>query len=313
MTLQQLRYLIKIVQTGSINLAAQELFLAQPSLSKAMAELEKEMGLTIFVRSHRGVTLTEEGSRFLAYARQVVEQADLLEQHYKSGHNVRRVFAISAQHYAFVVNAFVSLVRAYGEDEYEFSLRECRTHDIIEDVRTYRSELGVLYLSDFNSAVMRHILQGAELTFQPLFTARPHVFVSRRNPLAGRTSVTLAELAPYPRLTYEQGTNNSFYFAEELHSTEQVPKSIIVSDRATLFNLLIGLNGYTISSGVLSADLNGTEICAVPLESNEHMGIGYIHPTGTELSPIGRQYITMLRTYIQECGLPLQPDGRKEK
>lgn len=305
MTLQQLRYLIKIVQTGSINLAAQELFLAQPSLSKAMSELEKEMGLSIFVRSHRGVTLTEEGSRFLAYARQVVEQADLLEQHYKGGHNVRRVFAISAQHYAFVVNAFVSLVREYGEDEYEFSLRECRTHDIIEDVRTYRSELGVLYLSDFNSAVMRHILQGAELSFQPLFTARPHVFVSHRNPLAGLASVTLDDLAPYPRLTYEQGTNNSFYFAEELHSTEQVPKSIIVSDRATLFNLLIGLDGYTISSGVLSADLNGTDICAVPLESQEHMDIGYIHPAGTELSPLGRRYIELLQAYIQRYGLKL--------
>lgn len=305
MTLQQLRYLIKIVQTGSINLAAQELFLAQPSLSKVMSELEKEMGLSIFVRSHRGVTLTEEGSRFLAYARQVVEQADLLEQHYKGGHNVRRVFAISAQHYAFVVNAFVSLVREYGEDEYEFSLRECRTHDIIEDVRTYRSELGVLYLSDFNSAVMRHILQGAELSFQPLFTARPHVFVSRRNPLASRASVTLDDLAPYPRLTYEQGTNNSFYFAEELHSTEQVPKSIIVSDRATLFNLLIGLDGYTISSGVLSADLNGTDICAVPLESEEHMDIGYIHPAGTELSPLGRRYIELLQAYIQRYGLKL--------
>lgn len=305
MTLQQLRYLIKIVQTGSINLAAQELFLAQPSLSKAMSELEKEMGLSIFVRSHRGVTLTEEGSRFLAYARQVVEQADLLEQHYKGGHNVRRVFAISAQHYAFVVNAFVSLVREYGEDEYEFSLRECRTHDIIEDVRTYRSELGVLYLSDFNSAVMRHILQGAELSFQPLFTARPHVFVSRRNPLAGLASVTLDDLAPYPRLTYEQGTNNSFYFAEELHSTEQVPKSIIVSDRATLFNLLIGLDGYTISSGVLSADLNGTDICAVPLESQEHMDIGYIHLAGTELSPLGRRYIELLQAYIQRYGLKL--------
>lgn len=305
MTLQQLCYLIKIVQTGSINLAAQELFLAQPSLSKAMSELEKEMNIPIFVRSHRGVTLTEEGSRFLSYARQVVEQADLLEQQYKGGRNVRRVFAISAQHYAFVVNAFVSLVREYGEDEYEFSLRECRTHDIIEDVRTYRSELGVIYLSDFNSAVMRHILQGAELAFQPLFTAKPHVFVSRRNPLAGRASVTLADLAPYPRLTYEQGTNNSFYFAEELHSTEQVPKSIIVSDRATLFNLLIGLDGYTISSGVLSADLNGTDICAVPLESEEHMDIGYIHPAGTELSPLGRRYIELLQAYIQRYGLKL--------
>ena len=165
--------------------------------------------------------------------------------------------------------------------------------------------IGVLYLSDFNNAVMRHILRGAELSFQPLFTAQPHVFVSRRNPLAGRAFVTLDDLAPYPRLTYEQGTNNSFYFAEELHSSEQVPKSIIVSDRATLFNLLIGLDDYTISSGVLSADLNGTDICAVPLESQEHMDIVYIHPAGTELSPLCRRYIELLQAYIQRYGLKL--------
>ncbi len=298
MTLQQLRYVIQIVQAGSINMAAQQLFITQPSLSKAVAELEHEMGITIFGRSNRGVTLTEEGTRFLSYARQVVEQADLLEHQYKGEHRVRRVFGISSQHYAFVVHAFVSLVREYGEDEYEFSLREARTNDIIEDVRTHRSELGILYLSKFNGDVMRHILRGAELDFVPLFTAKPHIFVSRRHPLAKRKCVTLSDLLPYPRLTYEQGVNNSFYFAEELHSSEQVPKSIVVADRATLFNLLIGLDGYTISSGILATDLNGDQIVAVPLESDEHMELVYIYPRGLAPTGISARYLDILKEYI---------------
>ena len=282
-----------------MNLAAQQLFISQPSLSKAIAELEKEMHISLFERSNRGVMLTDDGSRFLSYARQVVEQADLLEHQYKSEHQVvRRVFAVSSQHYAFVVNAFVALVREYAKDEYEFSLRESQTADIIEEVRTRRSELGILYRSAFNKEVMNHILQGAELTFGPLFRASPHVFVSRRNPLAERMTVTLADLLPYPRLTYEQGTKNSFYFSEELHSTEQVPKSIVVTDRATLFNLLIGLDGYTISSGILSSDLNGTEIVAVPLKSPEYMELGYIYPKGSFLSTMSERYLELLKNYI---------------
>lgn len=299
MTLQQLRYIIQVAQSGSISMAAQKLFITQPSLSKAVSDLEKEMGITIFFRNNRGVWLSEEGRQFLAYARQVVEQADLLEQRYKENEPVKQVFAISAQHYAFVVNAFVALVKEYGREKYEFSLRESRTYDIIEDVRTRRSELGILFLSKFNREVMLRILQNDELHFEPLFTAQPHVFVSRRNPLADKERVTLEELKAYPRLTYEQGIHNSFYFSEELHSTMESPKNIIVSDRATLFNLLIGLDGYTISSGILSSDLNGTDIVSVPLESDEIMEIGYIHTIENPPGRMAERYLAHLREYIQ--------------
>lgn len=299
MTLQQLRYVITIAQTGSFHTAAKALFVSQPSLSKAVAELEKEKGIVIFCRNNRGITLTEEGTKFLSYARQVMEQVELLEQQYQQDAPVRRVFAISAQHYAFVVNAFVALVREYGQTRYEFSLRESRTYDIIEDVRTRRSEIGILYLSEFNKEVIQRIIRSNELRFVPLFTAEPHVFVSRRNPLVGRTSVKLGDLKPYPRLSYEQGINNSFYFSEELHSVEFSPKSIVVSDRATLFNLLIGLDGYTICSGILSSDLNGTEIVSIPLESSERMEIGYIYDTGYPLSAISERYIDLLKEYIE--------------
>lgn len=299
MKLNQLRYLIQIVRSGSINRAAQALYISQPTLSKTVEDLEAEMGIVIFTRTSRGVTLTEDGMRFLSYARQVVEQADVLESLYKGGTSQRRVFAISSQHYAFVVNAFVNLVREYGKERYEFSLREGRTHDIVEDVRLARSELGVIYLSSFNADVITRILGNADLAFTELFTAHPHVFVSRRNPLSKRASITLDELRAYPRLSYEQGVENSFYFAEEMHITEDSPKAIVVSDRATLFNLLIGLDGYTISSGILSSDLNGTDIVAVPLESDEIMRIGYISPEGRPLSPMAKRYLEHLDAYMR--------------
>lgn len=299
MTLQQLKYIIEIAETGSITMAAQRLFIAQPSLSKSVAELEKEMGITLFARSNRGVYLTEEGTKFLSYARQIVEQTELLENEYKSASPPRRAFAVSAQHYAFVVNAFVELVREYGKNKYEFTLRELKTAEIIEDVRTHRSDIGILFLSNFNHEVISHILKNEEIQFVELFTAKPHVFVSKQNPLVEKASVTLEDLKDYPRLTYDQGIKNSFYFAEELHITAESPKNIIVSDRATLFNLLIGLDGYTISSGILSSDLNGENIVAIPLESDERMEIGYITTTDRPMSTMTQRYLEHLKQYIK--------------
>lgn len=303
MTLQQLKYVIAIAENGSISSAAAKLLIAQPSLSKAISELEKEMGITIFYRNNKGVYLSEEGTKFLAYARGVVEQAELLELQFKQKEAVRRVFAISSQHYAFVVNAFVALVKEYGHQPYEFTLRETKTNDIIEDVRTFRSELGILYISHFNREVILKMVHDADLKFTSLFLAKPHVFVSRKNPLSKQQQVTLEDLKKYPRLTYEQGINNSFYFSEELHSTEESNQSIVVTDRATLFNLLIGLNGYTISSGILSSDLNGTEIVAIPLISEEIMEVGYIAHENRPLNHVSERYLEKLKSYIQDCSL----------
>ncbi len=298
MTIQQLKYVIAIAECGSISMAAQRMFVAQSSVSKSVAELEKEMGITIFNRNNKGVYLSEDGTKFLSYARQVIEQTELLEREFKSAPPPRRVFSVSSQHYAFVVNAFVELVKEYGEDKYEFTLRELKTAEIIEDVRTSRSDIGILFLSGFNREVIQHILSNEEMEFVKLFTAKPHVFVSWKNPLALKKKVTLEDLKAYPRLTYDQGIKNSFYFAEELHITEESPKNIVVSDRATLFNLLIGLNGYTIASGVLSSDLNGDDIVSIPLVSDEYMDIGYITLKDKPLNAITNRYIEHLTQYI---------------
>lgn len=299
MTLQQLRYIIAIAEAGSITSAADKLLVSQPSLSKVVNQIEEEMGITIFNRNNRGVYLSEEGLSFLSYSRQVVEQADLLENKYKNKEKQRRVFSITSHHYAFVVNAFVALVKEYGENKYEFSLRETLTNNIIEDVRTSRSEIGVLFLSDFNRKVILKMLEDADLKFTKLFAVKPHIFVSRKNPLAKEKIVKLSDLKNFPRLLYDQGIKNSFYFAEEPQPIINSNKNIIVTDRATIFNLMIGLNGYTIASGVLSSDLNGTEIVAIPLETDEIMEIGYIKNIDRPLSKICISYINHLKKYIK--------------
>lgn len=294
-TLQQLKYAIEVANRNSINEAAKRLFITQPSLSKAIRELEEELNIVIFERTNKGISLSKEGVEFMRYARQVVEQAELLESRYMNAKPSPQHFSVSTQHYAFAVNAFVSLVQQYGQEEYELALRETKTYEIIEDVKTLRSEIGILYMNEFNEKVISKMLKEANLQFHSLFAAMPHIFISIHNPLAKQSVVTIEQLQQYPYLSFDQGEYNSFHFSEEILSTLTHKKSIRVNDRATLFNLLIGLNGYTISTGVLSADLNGNEIIPVPLESNETIHVGWIAHKNTMLSRLGEAYVEALK------------------
>lgn len=297
MTLLQLKYMAEIVDCGSISKAAKQLFITQPSLSSAVKELEEELGIQIFLRTSKGISLTSDGTEFLGYARQILEQAELFERRYKNKKPKRQVCSISTQHYAFAVNAFVDLVKELGEHEYEFTLRESRTKDIIDDVAMLRSEIGILYINDFNEKVINRFLAENKLKFHTLFKAEPHIFISKQNPLAQKSSVSLADLEELPCLSFEQGEHNSFYFSEEILSTVYHKKSIRVSDRATLFNLLIGLNGYTICSGILDSGLNGNQIISIPLETDETMTIGWIENSQVRLSPAAETYIEILKGY----------------
>jgi len=303
-TLQQLQYFIEVAAEGSITAAADLLYVAQPTMSTAMKDLESRVGRALLVRSARGVTLTTEGAEFLGYARQVVEQVALLEQRYLGRPPSRRLLGVSAQHYSFAVDAFVRMVKGSEASEYEFSLRETRTWDIIEDVRTLRSELGILYRNDFNRNVIDKLLRDSGLAFHPLFLASPHIFVSRTNPLASRDRATLADLADLPRLTFDQGANNSFYFAEEILSTLSSAREIRVSDRATIFNLMIGLDGYTISTGIISDDLD-PQIVAVPLDVDERIEIGWIGHSGIPLTEQAQRYLAEVRAVVAEFGVAL--------
>ena len=294
-----LKYVITVANTGTITEAANRLFISQPSLTNAIHELEKEMNITIFNRTNKGISISKEGEDFLGYARQVLEQAAILEDKYKGGSGGKKQFCVSTQHYSFAVNAFVDLIKEYGQDEYDFSLRETQTYEIIEDVARMRSEIGILFLNDFNETVLGKILKSHELEFHPLFVARPHVFISRKHPLAGNAVITNEELEQYPYLSFEQGEHNSFYFSEEIFSVVERKKNIRVRDRATLFNLLIGLNGYTVCSGVIDKKLNGKDIIAVPLADESQMRVGYITHKKGMMSRLAATYLEALKKYVE--------------
>ncbi|WP_017547562.1 LysR family transcriptional regulator [Salinicoccus carnicancri] len=299
MKLHQLKYFIEVVSSGSINEAARRLYISQPTLSKAIRELEKEVGFTLFTRTSTGISLSQDGAEFLSYARQINEQVELLESRYFNKQPSQQLFSVSSQHYSFVVDAFVETIRKYGGDKYQFTIRETRTYEIIDDVKNLTSEIGIMYISAFNEKVLLQLMKDKGLLFNELFEAMPHIFISQKNPLAKKDAVTIEELEAYPRLTFEQGQFNSFYYSEEIFSTLPSPKSIQVSDRATLFNLLIGLNGYTISTGILSDDLDDSEIVQVPLVAEDTIKVGWVVNKKTELSTMAKLFLEELKHTIR--------------
>ena len=312
MTLQQLKYVTTIANIGSISEAAKRLFVSQPSLTKAIKELEKEMGITIFDRTNKGITVSKEGERFLGYARQVLEQAALLEEQYKSQSGGKKQFSVSTQHYSFAVNAFVELLKGAGIDQYDVSLRETQTYEIIDDVAHMKSEIGLLFYNDFNRPVLEKLIHTNELTFTELFTAHPHIFIGKNHPLANKDVVSMDELEEYPYISFEQGVHNSFYFSEEIFSTVVRPKHIRVRDRASLFSLLLGLDGYTVSSGVIDEEVNGENIISVPLAEEGLMHIGYITNNKMHRSRLGQEYIQALEQYVGNYGRHIKLPKTKE-
>jgi len=297
MTLQQLKYAITIADKSSMNQAANELFLSQPSLSTSIKDLETEIGFEIFRRTNRGITVTPEGVEFLGYARQVVEQYRLILHRFVDKTNVKKKFSVSTQHYTFAVKAFVEMVKQFGMDEYEFAVHETKTYEVIEDVKNFKSELGILYINDFNEKVITKILKENNLEFQELFECSTFVYLWSGHPLANQKIITMKDLDPYPCLSFEQGMNNSFYFAEEVLSTYEYKRIIKANDRGTVLNLMIGLNGYTLCSGIICEELNGGEYRAVPLDSNEVMTIGYITRKGVPISILGKKYLEEIQKY----------------
>lgn len=303
MTLQQLRYVVEVAETGNITEAAKRLFISQPSLTNSIHELEKEMKLTIFNRTNKGVVVSNEGEVFLSYARQILEQTSLLEEKFLNKKEQSPKFSVSCQHYSFAVNAFVDVIREFGGDKYDFTLRETQTYEIIEDVNRLKSEIGILYTSSKNEELILKLIKKNGLKFKELFVAKPHVFISAEHPLAQKEVLTLEALEEYPYLSFEQGEYNSFYFSEEILSTLDRSKNIKVRDRATLFNLVIGLNGYTVSSGVISKELNGENIIAKGLAVDEYMRIGTIQQKDMSLSRYGVAYMKYLKRHIPGNGL----------
>lgn len=301
MTLQQLKYILAISETGSMNKAAEQLYVSQPSLTSSVQELEKEVGIKIFNRSGRGVTLTNDGAEFLQYARQVCGQFDILAEKYILKGNIKKKFGVSTQHYSFAVKAFVEMVKDFDTAKYEFAIRETKTAEIISDVATMRSELGIIYLNDFNRKSMTKLIKSNGLEFHTLTKCSPFVYLWKGHPLAKEKKITFEQLSDYPCLSFEQGDNSSFYLAEEILSTNEYERIIKANDRATMLNLMIGLNGYTLCSGIICEELNGDDYIAVPFESgsaDEVMEIGYITLKNVILSEMADIYLSELKQYL---------------
>lgn len=309
-TLQQLYYIVKISEVGSINKASESLYVSQPSLTSAIQEVEKEIGFKIFHRSGRGVTLTPEGTEFILYARQIINQYEQLIERFGKSKNIKRKFGVSCQHYSFAVKAFVELVKEYDTLQYDFAIRETQTKDVISDVANLRSEIGILYMSDFNRSAISKLLRTSGLQFHRLIECKAYVYLWSGHPLAKNASITFEELCDYPCLSFEQGDAASFYYAEEILSTSEYSRTIKANDRATMLNLMIGLNGYTLCSGIICEELNGTDYLAIPFEAdsvNESsvMEVGYITKENTILSSIGELYIAKVKEYLNSYSLKL--------
>ncbi len=303
MTLIQLHYLIVIAETNSLNKAAEQLYVSQPSLTSAIKELEKELGVTLFYRSGRGVTLTNDGVEFLLYAKQLYSQYEAVLEKYGMGGAHKKKFGVSTQHYSFAVKAFVDMAKEFDMSRYEFAVRETRTAEVIRDVSTMKSEVGILYLCDFNRKSMEKLLKSASLEFHHLIECQAYVYIWKNHPLAKEKTIRFEQLNGYPCLSFEQGDNSSFYFAEEILSTNEYSQVIKANDRATMLNLMVGLNGYTLCSGIICEELNGSDYIAVPFQEDEQnpnsvMEIGYVVRKNTILSKMGELYVDKLKKYL---------------
>lgn len=303
MTFQQLRYAIGIAENGSFNKAAEKLYVSQPSLTNAIHDLEGELGIQIFNRTGRGVTLTQDGQEFISNAKQLYLNYESVVERYKKGGASKKKFGISTQHYSFALKSFVEMVKRFNTDEYEFAIRETRTKEVIEDVASLKSQIGILYLSDFNRAIIQKMLNAKDLEFHPLIDCKAFVYMWKGHPLAKKKSISFEELADYPCLSFEQDDNDSPWFAEEILSTEEYHRTIKANDRASVLNLMVGLNGYTLCSGIISEELNGSDYIAIPFREsdaniNRVMEIGWISKKNFILSDVGKIYIEEMKRYL---------------
>ena len=304
LTIQQLRYAVGIANTGSFNKAAEALFISQPSLTMAVQDLEKQIGITVFNRSNRGVTLTPEGEEFIARANELLNHFKSVVARYDEESQKKKRFAVSTQHYSFAVKSFTNMVKKFNIDDYDFALRETKTKEVIDDVTSLRSEIGIIYLSDFNRKYLTYLLKEHDLVFQKLVICNAYAYMWKSNPLASKPYVTLEDLSQYPCLSFEQGESGNYYFAEEILSTNEYHRTIKANDRATMLNFMVDLNGYTLCSGIISEEINGSDYVAVPFkddkgECGRQMEIGYIVKKNFMLSTICRIYIREMEEYLK--------------
>lgn len=302
MTLQQILYALTIEESGSMSRASEKLYIVQPTLTSAIQELENEAGITIFLRTHKGVIPTPEGKEFLNDVRNLYRHYNLVLHKYQGEGNYRRKFSVSTQHYSFAVKAFVEMAKRYDMKEFDLAIYETQTKTVLTDVGALKSEIGVLYKSARNEKTLEKLMKEQGVLFHPLIKCRAYVYLWDQHPLAKEKSISMEQLEPYPCLSFEQD-EDEIYLAEEILSEKVYSRTVKVNDRSTMLNLMVGLQGYTLCSGIISGDLNGDGYVVVPFHEDEEnpnsiMEIGYIIKKNSILSRMGEEYIEELQNYL---------------
>ena len=297
MTMTHLRYAVVISQSISIKEAAKKLFISQPGLSASMKELEEELGFLLFDRNNRGIHVTAEGAEFLGYAKQVLGQFDLLEKRYTAKETQRSLFSVSMQHYVFAVHAFIETVKQFPTVHYYFAVYETKTDEVLKDVRDSKSEIGIISYSKSNERILRKIFQEYQLVFHPLMRREAYIYLWKGHPLAEKVELSLEELSEYPCISFEQGNQSDFHLQEEALGFYNYERTIKTNDRATSMEILAGLNGYAVGTGIASTSVLSGELVSIKLKEEDPLTIGYILRAKCRLSPIAQKYIEELTTY----------------
>jgi DNA-binding transcriptional LysR family regulator len=298
MTILQLKYVVGVANSSSIREAANKMFVSQPALSMSIQDLEKELNIQIFNRTSKGIYLTDEGKEFLVFAKQIVSQYELIEDKYMENNKEEKFFSVSMQHYIFAIHAYINTIKKYESNQYRYSINETRTMEVIDNVKNLKSEVGVISYTSKNEQLMKKILRENRLLFFPLIIRNTYVYMWKEHPLAGETEISLEKLSKYPCISFNQESDNEYYLAEEALAEYDFKKLIKSNDRATTLELIIGLNGYAIGTGMIidSLAMRDGFVC-IKLKEEDPLTIGYIIRKNYELSELGKAYIEELVKY----------------
>lgn len=301
MTILQLKYVLTIAASPSMREAASKLFVSQPALSATIHELEEELGIKIFERNNKGITLSEQGREFLAYAKQAVSQYELIEDRYIENDKYKKHFSVSMQHYVFAVHAFVNTVKRADAKRFVFSVHETKTDEVLSNVKNMESEIGIIAYSRSNENILKKLFREYQLEFHPLMIRDTYAYVWKEHPLAQKKEISLKELTDYPCVSFDQSSDNDFYLSEEALGNYEFDKLIKSNDRATSSEIMAKLNGYSIGTGIMTESITLKDgFVTIKLKEEDPLTIGYIIRKNHKLSDIGEIYIEELKKYQEE-------------
>ena len=298
MNINQIKYVLAVANSSSMREASTRLYISQPALSASIHELEEELGILIFERTNKGISLTDEGREFISYAQKAVGQYEILEDRYLSKDSGKERFSVSTQHYNFSIKAFTDTIRSMEPEKYVFSIHETKTKEVLEDVQSLKSEIGIISFSSSNENVIKKLFKDYQLEFVPLVKRDTYIYVWKNHKFASRKTISLAELKEYPCVSFDQTNDGSFYLTEEAMADYDFDKMIKSDDRATTMEIIAELGGYSVGSGMLSGDdaiLKG--LVSIKLKEEDPLIIGYITRKGITLSAYGKKYVEELLKY----------------